>query len=560
MDLNLLAPPLLYPLLAGVCGLDGVLPMVPSDAAVLAAGVLTHDDARSLLFVVVATTLGMFAGDHLAYGVSRGVVGRWLLRRSHRADRAVAVAHRHLDRRAVALIVGSRFVPGGRVVVNVACGTARLPLRRFSPASALAALVWAAYITGLGLLGGAAFAGNPLLGIAAGLGLSVAFGGIVELLRRRRAGLGRSGRSAAVRALATVTAAAVLIAAPPAIASDGPDRAGLQRALDDVVAAGAVGALAEVRDGTGVWRGTGGVAERGTTRPVPVDGRFRAGSVTKAFVATVVLQLVAEGRVRLDDTVEAWLPGLVPGGSAITVQHLLHHTSGLYDYLYTLPLPPDPAFLDNRWRTWSAEELIRRAVAHDPTSTVPGAKYAYSNTGYLVLGRIIERATGHPYDAEIERRIIRPLGLRGTSLPGAAPGIPGPHPHGYVPILQGTAPQLVDLTRTNPSVMSSAGSILSTTEDLNRFFGALLAGRLLPAHLLAAMKEFDLGTYGLGLSYRDTSCRVRVFGHEGDALAYQAWSFVTQDGRRRATVAFTPDFSGDPDGAVKALLDRAFCG
>ena len=122
------------------------------------------------------------------------------------------------------------------------------------------------------------------------------------------------------RALVTATTALAVIAAPaaaPAATAAAPehaDRAGLQRRLDDVVAAGAVGALAEVRDEHGVWRGTSGVAELGTTRAVPVDGRFRAGSITKTFVATVVLQLVGEGRLRLDDTVEAWLPGVVPDG------------------------------------------------------------------------------------------------------------------------------------------------------------------------------------------------------------------------------------------------------
>jgi len=557
MDLNpLVSSPLVYPLVAGLCGLDGLLPMIPSEAAVLAAGVVADADPGRLLLVVAATALGMFAGDHLAYAAARGAVGTWLRGRSALVDRAVTAAHRQLDRRALPLILASRFVPGGRVAVNVAAGTARLPLRRFTPAAALAALVWSVYITTIGLVGGAAFGDNPLLGIAAGLTLSLALGGVVELVRRRTARHGRRGRTA-VRALAAGTAAAVLVAAPPvaATAADRPERTGLRRLLDDVVAAGAIGALAEVREGRTVRRATGGVAERGGARPVPRDGRFRVGSITKTFVATVVLQLVDEGRVRLDDPVEAWLPGVVPNGADITVQHLLEHTSGLYDYLYTLPFPPSPEFLDNRWRTWDPRELIARAVAHGPTSTVPGKTYAYTNTGYLLLGLIVEAATGNPYAREVERRIIRPLRLDGTSLPGTDPDIPGPHPHGYVPIRQDAQTQLVDVTRMNPSVMGAAGSLVSTTEDLNRFYGALLAGRLLPAHLLTGMRE-----RGQGLSYRDTSCRVRVFGYDGDALAYQAWSFSTVDGARRVTVALTPDFTGDVDDAVDALLDRAFCG
>lgn len=181
----LMTGPVLYPLLAALCSLDGVLPMIPSEAAVLAAGVFAHGGGPSLLLVVLATALGVFVGDHLAYGLSRSVLGPRLINRSKRVSRAVVAAGRQLDRRTTLLIVISRFLPGGRVTMNLACGTARLPLSSFSPASAIAALAWAAYTAGLGFLGGAAFVENPLLGLAVGFGLSLAFGGIVELIRRR---------------------------------------------------------------------------------------------------------------------------------------------------------------------------------------------------------------------------------------------------------------------------------------------------------------------------------------------------------------------------------------
>jgi D-alanyl-D-alanine carboxypeptidase len=366
------------------------------------------------------------------------------------------------------------------------------------------------------------------------------------------------------RVLVTVTTALTLLAAP-AVAFAVPEkghRAGLQEGLDGITAKSAVGALMEVRDEDGVWRGTSGVAEPGTKREVLAHDRFRIGSITKTFVATVTLQLVDEGRLQLDDTVEKWLPGALPDGHRITVRHLLNHTSGVPDYRSTLPMPPTPEFLDNRLRTWSATELIQRAVANPPTFEPPGSDYAYSNTGYVLLGQIIETVTGRSYGEEIERRVIRPLRLRGTSLPGASPHIQGPHPHGYVPIQQDAEKRLVDLTVMNPSVMGAGGEMISTTRDLNRFMAALLEGRLLPGHLLAEMKTPGVknSDYGLGLRWQDTSCGVRVYGNDGDALAYQSWSFTTEDRRRQVTIALTPDFRGDPDDAVDALVDEAFCG
>lgn len=370
-----------------------------------------------------------------------------------------------------------------------------------------------------------------------------------------------------LRALVTTTTAVAVLATPAAVAAPPKEADGgeLQQRLDEVVAAGAFGALVEVRDRHGVRRATSGVAELGTTRPVPPRSRFRIGSITKTFLATVVLQFVDEGRLGLDDPVETWLPGVVPNGQQITVRHLLNHTSGLYDVRLTLPRPTSPEFLDIRWRTWTADELIERALARPPTSDEPGTVYSYTNTGYLLLGQIVEKASGRTYAEEIKHRIIRPLRLRHTSLPGTSPWIRGPHPHGYLPIDRGgEQPELVDYTEMNPSLFGAGGEMISTAKDLNRFVAALLDGRLLPDHLLDEMKTQGIPggkKYGLGLAWIDTTCGVRIYGNDGDALAYQAWTFATADGRRRVTVALTPDrLRGDADDAVEALLHAAFCG
>lgn len=360
-------------------------------------------------------------------------------------------------------------------------------------------------------------------------------------------------------AMATLAGPAAAVAAAP----DEPDRTELQRRLDDVVDVGAVGALAEVRDARGVWQSTSGVAERDKTRAVPVGARFRIGSTTKTFVATVVLQLVGEGRLGLDDPVTKWLPGVVPNGQHITVRHLLSHTSGLYDYLRTLPLPPKPEFLENRTRTWTAAEMIERAVANPPVFEPPGDRFSYSNTNYTLLGQIVERVTGRSYAGLVEDRVLRPLGLHETYLPGTSERIRGPHPHGYVPIRMDGTMQLVDYTEMNPSVMGAGGEMISTTHDLNRFFAALLSGHLLPAHLLEEMKTpgIEGGRYGLGMFTMEMSCGIRVFGHDGDALSYHSWSYQTEDLSRQVSIALTPDFlRGDAEEPVEAFLDEVFCG
>ncbi|MBG0562494.1 serine hydrolase domain-containing protein [Actinoplanes aureus] len=356
------------------------------------------------------------------------------------------------------------------------------------------------------------------------------------------------------RVLISMATALAVLAAPAAAATAATPHDELQRELDRVTAAGAVGVLAEVRDEHGTWRGSSGSAIHGTTRPVPVHGRFRAGSITKTFVATVVLQLAEEGRLRLDDTIETWLPGTVPGGDRITLRRLLNHTGGVPDVRPTLPLPPSPEFFANRWRTRTAGELIQRALTQPVTS--PGS-FKYSNTGYLLLGEVIEKAGRGSYGDQIERRIIRPLGLHGTSMPGTSPRIPGAHSRGYVPGPDG----LVDYTEMNPSLFGASGELISTAADLRRFFDALLSGRLVKGPWFDEMLKPGVrdGRYGLGLAWRDTDCGIRVYGNDGDALAYQSYAFTTADRRRQVTVALTPDFTTNPDNAVNAFLNHAFC-
>lgn len=192
MDLMALIEPLmtspeLYPVVFGLATADVLFPVIPSEGAVIAAGVFAAATGTpNLLLVMGLAAAGAFAGDHLAYGIGRSVLGPRLIRRSTRLSKAVDAISRQLDRRGGALIVSSRFIPGGRTAVTAACGTSRYPLRSFSKAAALAAVLWAIYCGLIGFIGGAAFTANPVLGLAVGMGLAFGVSGVAELIRHLR--------------------------------------------------------------------------------------------------------------------------------------------------------------------------------------------------------------------------------------------------------------------------------------------------------------------------------------------------------------------------------------
>ncbi|WP_234426593.1 serine hydrolase domain-containing protein [Streptomyces niger] len=304
-----------------------------------------------------------------------------------------------------------------------------------------------------------------------------------------------------------------------------------------------------------------GVADVRTDRPITPADHFRAGSLTKTFIATVVLQLTAEHRLSLDDTVGRLLPELTPGATDprdITVRELLDHTSGLYNYTADPELSRElhgAGFTAHRYDTYTPDELLRTALGH-PAENAPGDRYVYSNTNYLVLGQIIEAVTGHGYATEAEHRIITPLGLSGTSFPGTDPRLPRPYGRGYSQVGE----ERVDSTALDPSRAGAAGELVTTLGDLNRFFGALLGGRLLPPRQLVQMRdEKDTnGVYGLGLYGTRLSCGVTVWGHDGDINGSYAQTAATGDGRHVLTLRLNTD-QPDAPRRIRALLTAEFC-
>ncbi|TDC13614.1 class A beta-lactamase-related serine hydrolase [Streptomyces sp. 8K308] len=379
------------------------------------------------------------------------------------------------------------------------------------------------------------------------------------------------------------TAAAVLVTAGTAVAVQLPADAheatapgygqdDLRRDTDAIQALGVTGVQARVTTGRGRdLVATSGVAEVGTDRPVPSDGYFRMASTGKALVATVVLQLVDEGRLALDDTVDHWLPGLVDGngndGRRITLRHLLQHTSGLHDDLPGFTTPQE--YYERRYDTYTPQEMVARAMRHRP-DFAPGDGWGYSNTGYVLLDMIIERVTGRPWHQEVEDRILRPLGMDHTYLPGGTPTLRRPHANAYEVFPSG---ERVDVTRV---IVPDPGGYVSTTADVNRFFQALLGGELLPQARLAEMRDtvpvneemqvfWPDGRYGLGLVNRPLSCGGSYWSHEGGESGYITLNGATHDGGRAVTVSMSTALNDSPDGVLRQeraasdLVDHALC-
>ncbi|WP_433177041.1 serine hydrolase domain-containing protein [Actinoallomurus sp. CA-150999] len=320
----------------------------------------------------------------------------------------------------------------------------------------------------------------------------------------------------------------------------------------------ATAALIRVTDRVGGWTAASGVTDLASGRPADPNGHLRIGSVTKTFVATVLLQLCDEGRLRLDDPVERHLPGVVPNGEHITVRQVLGHTSGLHDYM------SEPGYSTNRWRgdarfrSYSPRQLLKVAFA-EPPNFPPGEGWRYSNTNYVVAGLLIEKLTGRPYGVEITRRILRPLHLTQTSVPGNRSGLPHPYAHGYEALTDG---RVVDATRMNPSLDWAAGEMISTTRDLDRFFDALLGGRLIRAASLAAMRAVrDTGAgfdYGLGLQKYTLPCGSTVWGHSGELIGYLTFAFRADDGRRM-TLSLDPYTKKPGTQQIFSIASAVFC-
>lgn len=349
------------------------------------------------------------------------------------------------------------------------------------------------------------------------------------------------------RCIALVVAALIGVAVwSPARAAGGSSGDALRDGIRNLVDVDGVPGVAAItsHDGQPVRRMAAGLADLPAGRAMGPDDRFRIGSITKTFVATVVLQLVTEHRLALDQPIAGLLPEPVPNAGQITLRELLNHTSGLFDYSY------DPRF--DPGATYTPAQLIALGVENSPYFA-PGTGFHYSSTNYIVLGEIVHQVTGHPIQDEVRTRLIDTLHLSGTTFPTATTIAPR-QARGYVfatPLPPRSGPALDVTTRTSAGAAGAAAAMVSTGDDVDRFLAALLGGRLVPRHLLAEMEQPTPGadafyaavgisglSYGLGLVLASTPCGT-AYGSLGDIDGYT--SIALRLGHRQVALLMNTD-------------------
>ncbi|MGC4958435.1 serine hydrolase domain-containing protein [Actinomadura citrea] len=405
-------------------------------------------------------------------------------------------------------------------------------------------------------------------------------------------GVVRGAAAGAVLVLTLATAQVAATAAgpdvgPSAIATALPptvpfDPAKLRATLDATHDAGMYGLFSEVRDGRTAWDGAAGAADVRTGRPVTPGMRQRVGSITKSFVATAILQQVEQGRVDLDAPVARYLPGLIPGryGEQTTVRMVLDHTSGIGDYVAAAfpslrELSAD-SLDEYRFRDVRPAQLVAWGM-RAPRTGEPGERWSYSNTNYVIAGELLEKVTGTTAEKYITRNVIRKAGLKHTYFP-SSPWIAGPHPRMYESLYQHVTPPR-DYSTFDMSWAWTAGALVSTMDDLNRFYRRLLTGDLIGPDALAQMqrtvpvKDADgnvLMNYGLGLYSLDLPCGT-FWGHDGAVFGAGTQSLSSAGGERQISLAFNLmkyqqlSAGGTPvphpiDNALAAHVVEALCG
>jgi D-alanyl-D-alanine carboxypeptidase len=310
-----------------------------------------------------------------------------------------------------------------------------------------------------------------------------------------------------------------------------------QSILDKCVSASAPGGIMHVEK-PGAWAHTwtSGVSDITNNQAIVGNEKFRIGSVSKNFLATAVLKLASTNALNLNDTIGKWLPtgitNLIPYASQINIRQLLLHTSGLADYLNNVNsgLLWNLLFV-NRYEQYSFDTLMYNYYSTVSANNVaPNDSARYTNTGYLLLGEIVKQVSGLAYEQYLQQQIFTPLGLNNTSIPAANDTLMlAPYLHGYD---SDTGTVLKDWTNQNMSWANAAGSIISTAQDLAKYFKALRAGSIIPLNWVDSMNNFQAvdadqgGTLinGYGI-FKVEQGNYKFIGHTGSLPGYASYMF-----------------------------------
>ncbi|MFJ5020389.1 serine hydrolase domain-containing protein [Streptomyces goshikiensis] len=378
-------------------------------------------------------------------------------------------------------------------------------------------------------------------------------------------------------ALAEPTPAATATPVPSALKTIDPAalQASVERAAKKLTVPGAVVLL---RTPQGTFHATVGTTELGAAKPPDAGDHFRIASNTKTMTAAVIALLAQDGKLRLSDPVSAYVSG-VPNGGNITIGQLLKMRSGLYNYTMA---PELSAALDaDPGRAFTPRQMLDIAFRHPP-NFAPGASYEYSNTNYVLLGLVAEKAGGRPLGQQFQDRLFAPLGLKGTSLPGMHDrSLPAPFSHGYM--YGGTSYALADdpypaaiseaartgklkptdYTHQNPSYANAAGGAVSTADDLATWIKALVTGKVLNAasqqQWLASPQAEDPAVpdgqkYGYGIAYQHLAPHASIYYHGGELPGFN--SFMGHDPENDVTLVIWTNLTLSPDShtTAQALL------
>ncbi|WP_371601859.1 beta-lactamase family protein [Streptomyces sp. NBC_01220] len=332
----------------------------------------------------------------------------------------------------------------------------------------------------------------------------------------------------------------------------GPEmNARLDKAIEDVrEQAGIPGVVVGLwMPGKGSYVRATGVADTTTREPMAADSYIRIGSETKTFTVTALLELVDDHRIRLDDPISRYVPG-VRNGHRITLRHLAEMRSGLFPYTADTDFTHD--LLSNPQRHFTPRQLLAYGMKHR-NNFEPGAQFQYSNSNLILLGLVIEKVSGHRIEDVIHDRVLRPSHLRHTLFP-TGPGFPEPHPHGYTD--QTLSGETEDSTDWNPSWAWSAGAMISDLQDLRRWARVVATGELLsPATQAQRLRTLPTGIPGLsyGLGIFETGGWI---GHNGSLPGYETVTVYLPSQRATLVIMINTDItSGSQEPST--LLARA---